>query len=69
MIHRRRNGLGSLIPGGEFSADNGPEPVPITAIAVNPYQPSTPLSTGRAGRTGGIYSPARHSAAVNRENT
>lgn len=39
MIHRRRNGLGSLIPGGEFSADNGPEPVPITAIAVNPYQP------------------------------
>ncbi len=39
MIHRRRNGLGSLIPGEEFTSGTGPEPVPITAIAVNPYQP------------------------------
>lgn len=39
MMHRRRHGLGSLIPGGEFTSDNGTEPVPITAIAVNPYQP------------------------------
>lgn len=39
MIHRRRSGLGALIPGGELPSGSGPEPVPITAIAVNPYQP------------------------------
>jgi ParB family chromosome partitioning protein len=39
MIPRRRSGLGSLIPGGDLPAGSGPEPVPITAIAVNPYQP------------------------------
>jgi len=39
MMNRRRNGLGSLIPGGELPTHTGPEPVPVTAIAVNPYQP------------------------------
>jgi len=39
MIPRRRSGLGSLIPGAELSADTTPELAPITAIAVNPYQP------------------------------
>ena len=33
----RRSGLGSLIPGAELSASS--ETVPITFIAVNPYQP------------------------------
>jgi ParB family chromosome partitioning protein len=35
---KRRSGLGSLIPGADL-AGHGPETVPITAIAVNPYQP------------------------------
>ncbi len=35
---KRRSGLGSLIPGADL-AGSGPETVPITAIAVNPYQP------------------------------
>ena len=36
----RRHGLGSLIPGGELSdAATTHEMAPITAIAVNPYQP------------------------------
>ncbi len=39
MIPRRRNGLGALIPGEEFAAVAAPETVPLTAIAVNPYQP------------------------------
>ena len=39
MISRRRSGLGSLIPGAELSADGTAELVPLTAIAVNPYQP------------------------------
>jgi ParB family transcriptional regulator, chromosome partitioning protein len=39
MIPRRRSGLGALIPGGELPTASGPELVPITAIAVNPYQP------------------------------
>jgi len=39
MNLHRRNGLGSLIPGGEFPEDSTPEMAPITAIAVNPYQP------------------------------
>jgi ParB family chromosome partitioning protein len=39
MIPRRRSGLGSLIPGSELSAETTPELVPITSIAVNPYQP------------------------------
>lgn len=39
MIHRRRSGLGSLIPGAELSAGPAPELAPITSIAVNPYQP------------------------------
>jgi ParB family chromosome partitioning protein len=36
---KRRNGLGSLIPGAELNTGAGPEFVPIVAIAVNPYQP------------------------------
>lgn len=40
MIPRRRSGLGSLIPGAELSTGEGTaELVPLTAIAVNPYQP------------------------------
>jgi ParB family chromosome partitioning protein len=36
---KRRSGLGSLIPGGELAAEGGALAVPITQIAVNPYQP------------------------------
>ncbi|OPZ86399.1 MAG: Chromosome-partitioning protein Spo0J [bacterium ADurb.Bin429] len=36
---KRRSGLGSLIPGAELNTGSGPEFVPISAIAVNPYQP------------------------------
>lgn len=39
MIPRRRSGLGSLIPGAELSEGSTPEVIPITVIAVNPYQP------------------------------
>lgn len=39
MLSKRRSGLGSLIPGAELIAENGPQLVPLTAIAVNPYQP------------------------------
>ena len=35
----RRNGLGSLIPGGEFTENSTTEMAPISEIAVNPYQP------------------------------
>ncbi|HOS42238.1 MAG TPA: ParB/RepB/Spo0J family partition protein, partial [Armatimonadota bacterium] len=36
---KRRSGLGALIPGAELPTGSGPEFVPISAIAVNPYQP------------------------------
>jgi ParB family chromosome partitioning protein len=36
---KRRSGLGSLIPGSDLGAGSGPEIVPISVIAVNPYQP------------------------------
>lgn len=39
MLSKRRSGLGSLIPGAELIAETGPEQVPLSAIAVNPYQP------------------------------
>ncbi len=40
MSSKRRNGLGSLIPGAELSDEAGMvEFAPISSIAVNPYQP------------------------------
>lgn len=45
MLNRRRSGLGSLIPGAELTvpaapaSKGGPIFVPLSAIAVNPYQP------------------------------
>jgi ParB family transcriptional regulator, chromosome partitioning protein len=36
---KRRSGLGSLIPGAGINTDGGPELAPVSAIAVNPYQP------------------------------
>jgi ParB family chromosome partitioning protein len=40
MLSKRRSGLGSLIPGAEFSEVTGAiESVPIATIAVNPFQP------------------------------
>jgi len=39
MTTPRRSGLGSLIPGAELSTGSAPILVPITTIAVNPYQP------------------------------
>ncbi|HEY3417137.1 MAG TPA: ParB/RepB/Spo0J family partition protein, partial [Armatimonadota bacterium] len=38
MFHRR-SGLGSLIPGADLVEERGSLLVPITMIAVNPYQP------------------------------
>ncbi|MHB9024277.1 MAG: ParB/RepB/Spo0J family partition protein [Armatimonadota bacterium] len=38
MFHRR-SGLGSLIPGADLAEERGRQLVPITSIAVNPYQP------------------------------
>jgi ParB family transcriptional regulator, chromosome partitioning protein len=37
----RRSGLGSLIPGAGIHTGGGPEMAPVSAIAVNPYQPRT----------------------------
>ncbi len=39
MLNRRRSGLGPLIPGADLAETAGGQSVPITAIAVNPYQP------------------------------
>ncbi|MHB0935860.1 MAG: ParB/RepB/Spo0J family partition protein [Armatimonadota bacterium] len=39
MMHQRRSGLGSLIPGAELSAGSAPMLVPIATITTNPYQP------------------------------
>lgn len=39
MLNRRRSGLGSLIPGADLAPGEGPQLVPVTAIAVNPFQP------------------------------
>lgn len=39
MLNKRRSGLGSLIPGAELVTESGPELVPISEIAVNPFQP------------------------------
>lgn len=36
---KRRSGLGQLIPGADLSTPGGATMVPISAIAVNPYQP------------------------------
>lgn len=39
MMHQKRSGLGSLIPGAELSTGSAPMLVPISTISVNPYQP------------------------------
>jgi len=44
MTAPRRSGLGSLIPGAELSTGSAPILVPISTIAVNPYQPRSSFS-------------------------
>ncbi len=39
MLSKRRSGLGSLIPGADLATEGTSSLAPLSAIAVNPYQP------------------------------